>query len=347
MNSCCLEETFEVTIGVRTARPREGRRARGGATEHGRGGGLHPRNVARPTPGAPATRAAGAPGGGGALRPRAADSGLDPGVGAAPALAVGRAQGRAVVGHARLRGDGGRLREPRPVHAHPRVRAPPRVRVARGEHGAGRGGQPRARRPLGGVVLAVSPRAPPAAGGLRARRRPADALGARGVRRAPPGQGRVARGLSPADDRARGEGVARERAARGGPVHDRQRRLRLRARRRVAVALRRGPARVPPRELLPRHRAAPARRALGAGALRLHGTQETNSYYGPCNRLAFNVGYHNEHNDFPAVPWSRLPAVRALAPEHYEALAPVRSYAALLARFVFDRRLSLRARVVR
>ncbi len=79
----------------------------------------------------------------------------------------------------------------------------------------------------------------------------------------------------------------------------------------------------------------------------LQGAQETNSYYGPCNRLALNVGYHNEHNDFPAVPWSRLPAVRALAPEHYDALTPVRSYAQLLARFITDRNLTLRSRVVR
>jgi len=54
--------------------------------------------------------------------------------------------------------------------------------------------------------------------------------------------------------------------------------------------------------------------------------QETYSYYGPMNRVLFNVGYHNEHHDFPKVPWSRLPLVKKMAPEFYDTLPCYTSY---------------------
>ncbi len=78
-----------------------------------------------------------------------------------------------------------------------------------------------------------------------------------------------------------------------------------------------------------------------------HGDQETFSYYGPLNKIAFNVGYHNEHHDFPSVPWTRLPQIRAIAPEYYNNLEYHMSWTRLLFKFLFDRELSLFSRVVR
>ena len=75
--------------------------------------------------------------------------------------------------------------------------------------------------------------------------------------------------------------------------------------------------------------------------------QETYSYYGPLNKLSFNMGYHNEHHDFPQVPWSRLPAVRAAAPEFYDHLYHHRSWTKLLFHVLFSRRFGLHNRIVR
>jgi sphingolipid delta-4 desaturase len=75
--------------------------------------------------------------------------------------------------------------------------------------------------------------------------------------------------------------------------------------------------------------------------------QETYSYYGPANKIAFNVGFHNEHHDLVMVPWSKLPRVRAMAPEFYDSLYWHPSWTKLLLQFLFDRNLSLYSRVVR
>ena len=90
---------------------------------------------------------------------------------------------------------------------------------------------------------------------------------------------------------------------------------------------------------------------LGARWIQRHylveGEQETYSYYGALNRLAFNVGYHNEHHDFPSVPWNHLPKVKKAAPEAYDNLSFHTSWTKLLFRFLFDSELSLFSRMVR
>ncbi|HZR25835.1 MAG TPA: fatty acid desaturase [Vicinamibacterales bacterium] len=75
--------------------------------------------------------------------------------------------------------------------------------------------------------------------------------------------------------------------------------------------------------------------------------QETYSYYGPLNRVSFNVGYHNEHHDIITIPWSRLPQLRALAPEFYDSLHAHHSWTRLLMTFLRDRHVTLRSRIIR
>ncbi len=75
--------------------------------------------------------------------------------------------------------------------------------------------------------------------------------------------------------------------------------------------------------------------------------QETFSYYGPINLVALNVGYHNEHHDFPSIPWNRLPRLRARASEFYDTLKYHTSWSRLLIDFIFDKRYSLFSRVER
>jgi sphingolipid delta-4 desaturase len=75
--------------------------------------------------------------------------------------------------------------------------------------------------------------------------------------------------------------------------------------------------------------------------------QETYSYYGLLNTVAFNVGYHNEHHDLPSVPWNHLPKIKSAAPEMYDTLISHTSWTKLLFHFLFDPGMSLYSRQVR
>ena len=79
----------------------------------------------------------------------------------------------------------------------------------------------------------------------------------------------------------------------------------------------------------------------------VHAPQETYSYYGPWNLVTLNIGYHNEHHDFPSVPWNRLPKVKQVAASWYDPLVSYTSLTKLLLRFLFDPSLSLFSRMLR
>lgn len=74
---------------------------------------------------------------------------------------------------------------------------------------------------------------------------------------------------------------------------------------------------------------------------------ETFSYYGPLNMLTYNVGLHNEHHDFPAVPWSRLPALHEIAKEFYADLPQHKSWTWVIWQFIWDKEVGLWCRVKR
>jgi sphingolipid delta-4 desaturase len=74
---------------------------------------------------------------------------------------------------------------------------------------------------------------------------------------------------------------------------------------------------------------------------------ETYSYYGPLNWLTYNVGYHNEHHDFPAVPWTRLPALYEIAKPFYDELPRHESWTYVLWRFIWDENVGITCRVKR
>jgi sphingolipid delta-4 desaturase len=78
-----------------------------------------------------------------------------------------------------------------------------------------------------------------------------------------------------------------------------------------------------------------------------HEEQETYSYYGPLNKVAFNVGYHNEHHDLVTIPWRHLPTIRRVAHEYYDDLFAHRSWTRLLLAFISRRDTTLYSRIVR
>ena len=74
--------------------------------------------------------------------------------------------------------------------------------------------------------------------------------------------------------------------------------------------------------------------------------QETYSYYGPLNYLTYNVGYHNEHHDFPRVPGRLLPKVKEIAPEYYD-LPSYSSWCLVLWAFVMNPNVTAFCRIKR
>mmetsp|Transcript_14490 Transcript_14490/g.25969 ORF Transcript_14490/g.25969 Transcript_14490/m.25969 type:complete len:313 (-) Transcript_14490:52-990(-) len=77
------------------------------------------------------------------------------------------------------------------------------------------------------------------------------------------------------------------------------------------------------------------------------GEAETASYYGILNYLTWNVGYHNEHHDFPNVPWSRLPQLREVGDKYYSKIPFHSSWVGALWQFLMSPDVTMYNRVKR
>ena len=75
--------------------------------------------------------------------------------------------------------------------------------------------------------------------------------------------------------------------------------------------------------------------------------QDTHSYYGPLNRLCFNMGYHVEHHDFANVPWNNLPKLRKTAGEFYDHRFYYTSWVGVVLGFIFNPSMSAYSRIIR
>ena len=77
--------------------------------------------------------------------------------------------------------------------------------------------------------------------------------------------------------------------------------------------------------------------AAEAGEAGEAGCQPTMSTYSRlASLISLNLNYHVEHHDFPSVPWSGLPAVRAAAPEFYEGLVSSPGYFETIRRWLLS-----------
>ncbi|KAK3722731.1 sphingolipid delta-4 desaturase [Vermiconidia calcicola] len=80
---------------------------------------------------------------------------------------------------------------------------------------------------------------------------------------------------------------------------------------------------------------------------KLDAPPETYSYYGVLNIFTYNVGLHNEHHDFPAIPWTRLWKLNEIANEFYRDLPCHHSWVGVMWQFMNDKEVGLWCRVKR